>query len=247
MQRLHTTLGGLKAQVLDAASSGQTPELLVILCHGYGAPGDDLVPLGGELFASLGEDAGKVRLIFPEAPMDLADQGMPGGRAWWTIDMMRLMVMQQDLAAGIARMQEELPAELPRARKHLLALIDEATRPLGLPTGKVVLGGFSQGAMLATDVALRLEEPPAALCIFSGSLINKADWTTRAAARRGLEVLQSHGTIDPILPYANAEALRELLVAAGAQVTFTPFRGGHTIPLQALEQLAELLRRKLTR
>lgn len=239
MRNLSTTLGGLSCQVADSTEDGA--QLLVVLCHGYGAPGTDLVPLGGELLSLFPKLQGKTRIIFPAAPLDLATQGMPGGRAWWPLDMERLMLMQQDPAGGMARMRAEIPPDLARARRMLLALIDEATRQAKLPISRVVLGGFSQGAMLATDVALTLEEAPAALGIFSGTLINEEAWSRRATSRRGLKVFQTHGQVDPLLPFANAEALRALLTSAGLDVDFLPFHGGHTIVIEALERFGKLL------
>jgi len=60
-------------------------------------------------------------------------------------------------------------------------------------------------------------------------------------------VLQSHGREDPLLPFANAEALRDLLVEAGAKVDFLPFSGGHAIPFEAVDRLAALVSSKLPR
>ena len=95
--------------------------------------------------------------------------------------------------------------------------------------------------MVATDVTLRLEEAPAGLFIFSGTLICEPEWRKRAPARRGLEVLQSHGTQDPLLPFQRALALRDLLVEAGLNVDFLPFEGVHTISLEALHRAADFL------
>ncbi len=240
MRHVVTELGGLRCEVLDATGEGR-PELLVVLCHGYGAPGDDLVPLGEELLSVAPAILGRVRFLFPQAQLDLSEQGMPEGRAWWHIDMQRLMLMQQSPADGIARLQQESPPDAPRSRRLLMALVEEASRQAGVPLSRVVLGGFSQGAMLATDVALRLEEAPAALGLFSGTLILRPEWEKRAAHRRGLRVFQTHGEQDPILPFSNAVALRELLVQAGLEVEFLPFRGGHTIAGPALRRFAALI------
>ncbi len=109
----------------------------------------------------------------------------------------------------------------------------------------MILGGFSQGAMLATDVALRLEEAPAGLIIWSGTLISEPEWRKRAPARRGLGVFQSHGRQDPLLPFLRAVALRDLLIEAGLEVDFLAFDGEHTIPLEALERTADFLVRCL--
>jgi phospholipase/carboxylesterase len=111
------------------------------------------------------------------------------------------------------------------------------------PGARLVLGGFSQGAMLACDVGLRLEPAPAALVLFSGSLINAPEWRQLAPRRRGLPVFQSHGREDPILPYGDAERARELLEEAGLEVEFLPFPGGHGIHPLALARAAALVAR----
>jgi phospholipase/carboxylesterase len=240
MQRVITTIGELECQVLDAGAKGARPDLLLILCHGFGAPGDDLVALGAELFERRPELAGRVRAIFPAAPMDLSPHGVPGGRAWWLVDVERLLGTQD-----LRQLQNDIPEGLARARRLLLGLVERATRDAGLPLGRLVLGGFSQGAMLATEVALRLDEAPAALCLFSGTLIHQAEWRRLAPRRSGLEVLQSHGRQDPLLPFANAEALRDLLSEAGAKVDFVPFSGGHAIPYEVVDRLAALVASKL--
>lgn len=240
MRHLSSTLGGLQCRIIDSTQEGAKPDLLVVLCHGFGAPGDDLVPLGEELLERVPALQGRTRFVFPEAPLDLAELGNPGGRAWWHIDMESLILRQQ----GIAVPEEtSLPADLPRSRRMLLALIDEATRGAGLPLSRVVLGGFSQGAMLTTDVALRLEEAPAALGIFSGTLVSAAEkeWSARAPARRGLRVFQTHGMADPLLSFQKAEALRDLLTGAGLVVEFLPFRGGHTIVSAALDRFGAMI------
>jgi phospholipase/carboxylesterase len=81
--------------------------------------------------------------------------------------------------------------------------------------------------------------------ILSGTLIAEAEWRARAPARKGLRVFQSHGRRDPILPYDNAERLRGLLQDAGLEVDFLAFEGEHTIPMDALSRVADLLSARL--
>lgn len=238
-------MGGLDCVVVDDLPEGGKPSLLVVLCHGFGAGGDDLVSLGGELLRGTEALAGKVRFVFPAAPLSLAEYGYGDARAWWLIDMMRLQRLQQGGPDALKALREEIPEGLAKARKLLLALVDELSRTTGLPLGKIVLGGFSQGAMLATDVALRLEEAPAALVAMSGTLLCEGEWRKRAPLRKGLAVFQSHGRQDLILPFANATALKELLEGAGLTVEFLPFNGPHTIPAEALEKIGALLSKKL--
>jgi phospholipase/carboxylesterase len=239
--QLTTTFGSLRCRVLQETSGA--PELTVLLCHGFGAPGDDLVPLGAAMIERQPELARRARFVFPEAPLSLAQLGFDYGRAWWQIDFDRMAAARDPEA--IHRLSQETPEGLPRARRLLLGLIEELARQVGSGPSKTVLGGFSQGAMLATDVALRLEEAPAGLIILSGTLLSEPEWRKRAPARRGLKVFQSHGRQDPLLPFQRAVALRDLLVEAGLEVDFFPFDGVHTIPLEALERAADFLVRCL--
>src|SRR5260370_40041582 len=85
---LTTTMGSLRCRVLQKCSAA--PDLTVVLGHGYGAPGDDLVPLGAAMMERRPELAQRVRFVFPEAPVSMADQGVPYGRARWEIDIARI-------------------------------------------------------------------------------------------------------------------------------------------------------------
>lgn len=230
------TFGGLRTRILggtDGRGGGDGP--VVVLLHGFGAPGEDLVPLGGAL--GLPRD---VRFVFPAAPLSLDDQGMYGGRAWWHIDMERL---QLAIMTGRARdLTGEVPEGLPAARERVFALLDEVERALGAPFERIVLGGFSQGAMLACDVALRAERQLGGLILLSGTFLCEHEWRPRMAQRRGLRVFQSHGAVDPLLPFELAERLRDALVEAGLELDWIAFRGGHEIPPAVLARLQGFLR-----
>ncbi len=221
MNTVTARIGGLTCRLVDDGAA--TPKLTVVLCHGYGAPGTDLVSLGSEALRNKPLWQGKVRFVFPEAPLSI-DGAPGGGRAWWHLDWQLLEEAARDPAAR-ARMQDETPDGLAGARKLLLAALDELART----SAGFVLGGFSQGAMLATDVALRLDDAPAALMIFSGTLLSRPDWERLAKKRAGLPVVVTHGTHDPLLPYAAAQQLAALLADAGLRVTQVPFDGPHTI------------------
>ncbi len=210
----------------DRQGGGDGP--VVMMLHGYGAPGTDLVPLSRQL-----QVPQETRFIFPAAPIELTE--FPGdARAWWPIDMIEL---QRALAAGRERdMSSSTPEGLAPAR----AMVEAALAELG--DTPVLLGGFSQGAMLALDVALHTKHPISALALLSGTLLCEKEWTELASGRTPLRVLQSHGRHDPLLPFSQAERLRELLTTAGHEVTFTPFNGGHEIPFGVLEAFAALVR-----
>ena len=219
-----------------------SPSLVVILCHGYGAPGTDLVPLAAELAHLEPSLASGARFLFPEAPISLGGMGFYESRAWWHIDPQRFAAVAAtgDYGAWI----EAVPDGLDACRRRILALVEAQVAQTGLPMSRVVVGGFSQGAMLATDVALRMEEAPAMLAIFSGTLICHEAWKAHAHRRAGLPVFQTHGRQDAILPFSVATQLQELLTTSAMGVDFHPFEGGHTIDRSALARfgakLAEL-------
>jgi phospholipase/carboxylesterase len=234
------TFGGLSVRLCggsDGDGGGDGP--LVVLLHGFGAPGDDLVPLWRVI------DAPKeTRFAFPAAPIALSSMGFMGdSRAWWEIDMVRL---QMDLMSGnLERLARETPDGIAEARAKVLSMLDALTTLLSVPPERVVLGGFSQGAMLSTDVALHTHRPFAGLVLLSGTVVSSGEWLPRMPARAGLPVFESHGTHDPILPFVGAERLRDALTSAGLPVEFHAFRGQHEIPQPVLTKLSAWLRARL--
>ena len=232
-------LGGLTCHIVDELADGVKPRTVVVFCHGYGAPGTDLVPIG-QMLLQKAKLSDSVQFLFPEAPYSLEDQGLSDGRAWWAIDMWRL---QMAVATGSFRdLRNECPAQLPASRDMLTGLIRQWSEQTGVPINRFVLGGFSQGAMLTTDVTLHLDENPAGLVLLSGTVQNESVWKELAPKHKLLRVFQSHGTNDPILPFNAAGWLRDLLSQGGADVEFVPLPGGHEIPFDVLTRLGAFLR-----
>jgi phospholipase/carboxylesterase len=215
---------------IDREGGGTGP--LVVLMHGFGAPGDDLVGLHRVMRVPR-----TTRFAFPAAPHET--HMMPGAdsRAWWMIDMAE---MQNAIASGdLHAMTERDPDGLDDARARIDALLTEIRATLS--PSALVLGGFSQGSMLALDVALRTSQKIDALAILSGTLLARDIWIPKFKTLEGKRVFQSHGRQDPILPFAIAEELSQELGKAGALTSFTPFRGGHEIPSQVLDALCKHL------
>ena len=242
LHETRTTLGSLRC--VSAQATSEPPLLLVVLCHGFGATGEDLVSLAPEL-VELRPGLERARFLFPAAPLSLGFTGFGEGLAWWMLDIERMLALQQQGEPGLQKLRQETPEGLSRARRLVRELVDVACRQANLPLSRVVLGGFSQGAMVTTDVALRLEEAPAGLCVLSGALLSEPEWRRLAPARAGLGVFQSHGRYDPLLPFPVAEALRDLLAGAGLQVDFHAFDDQHTIPASLLDPLAGYLAGRL--
>ncbi|HMJ14677.1 MAG TPA: dienelactone hydrolase family protein [Polyangiaceae bacterium] len=232
------TIGGLKVRLTggsDREGGGDGP--MLVLMHGFGAPGTDLVPLWRQLAVPR-----ETRFAFPEAPSEL-DAQAPGmdSRAWWMIDMERL---ERALRTGEIRdLSKEVPEGLAEANARVSAMLDELEQRFDAPSSQIILGGFSQGAMLACDVLLKSERRFAGLAILSGSLTAEPEWLPLLSKVRGLPILISHGKSDPILPFALAERLRDLLIEAGADVQFVPFNGGHGIADGVIDALSKLVTR----
>ena len=235
---LSTATHGDLEVVTVGPPAGTPVEAAAVLFHGFGAPGTDLVSLGEEVLHARPSLAGRVRLHFPTGPLDLSSVGMPGGRAWWMLDMNRLNLPPDQ---RVEALRNERPKPVDALRRTVAETLDSLLSSDGLSTGSLVLGGFSQGAMVAGDVALRTEGDLGGLALLSGALVLEAEWKGWAAEAPPRRVFQSHGTQDPILPFATGEALRDLLTGAGHDVRFEPFPGPHTIPPVALEGLADLL------
>ena len=130
---------------------------------------------------------------------------------------------------------------MAQARTRVIAMLDELQVALQVDGTRLVLGGFSQGAMLACDVALRTARPLAALVMLSGTLLARDAWLPAMGARNTLPIFQSHGRQDPLLPFAAAERLRDAWHDAGAHVDWIEFNGGHEIPYGVLEGLGSFL------
>ena len=230
---------GLTCRVIDDLDVGATPELVVVLCHGYGASGADLADFGPHLIQGSPKIAQRCRFVFPEAPQDLTPLGMPGGRAWWPINMAQLAEAQQTRSYEVLTTVE--PDGLQEASEQLANAVKEIQEASGVDDSSTVMGGFSQGAMVSTDVVLRRKLTPAQLVIFSGTLLCRDDWTRMAQEHSGCAVLQSHGKQDVVLPYAPSEWLRDMLSDNGFTVDFQPFNGPHTIPMRVLQNFAATL------
>ena len=221
----------------DRRGGGDGPA--IVLCHGFGAPGDDLVSLARVIDAGPG-----VRWFFPEAPLELRLGFGVAGRAWWEIDMARLEQLMR--RADVQQLIQDTPAGLAEARAALEACIDALVRDHGVARDRMILGGFSQGAMVSTEVALHAAQPFAGVVLLSGALISAPRWTLAARVTGpSLRVLMTHGRADPLLPFEGAEMLRALLEGAGASVAWAPHNGQHEIPELACDRFAAFARARL--
>jgi phospholipase/carboxylesterase len=221
-----TTLG---SRALRVTTDERGP--LVVLLHGLAGTPEDLQPF----VRSMGVSA---RFILPEGFSDLSQFGLPG-RGWWPSDgSARAAAIQSGKPRDLSRFE---PPGLDEAHAALGKLLDEWSRESdGAP---LVLGGFSQGAMLAFDVALRSKRAITGLVQLSGAPIAARLWNPELARRSGTRAFISHGRTDPDLSFTASECFASALHASGWQIDFCPFDGGHEVSLSALRGLKRFLGR----
>jgi len=187
------------------ASKG-APRELVILCHGLGADGHDLI----DLAPSWGHALPDASFVSVDAPY-VHDSGF--GRQWWSVADRSPPIMEAGARGAASYLGPFIDAELAR---------------LNLPADAYALMGFSQGAMTVLYTGLRHQPPPRAILAFSGALV--APKTLGAELSGRPPVLLVHGGADDVVPVARSHEAEAALRAAGVpvQATYVP-RLGHGI------------------
>jgi phospholipase/carboxylesterase len=207
-------------------SEQTAPRVNVVLLHGYSMNAADLAPFA----RSLGVAA---VFHFPEAPTPCAE----GGLCWWPLDAEGRRSRgggPRDLAAAHPPGRDAARAALHETLNHIAAR---------WPTLPLVIGGFSQGAMLSCDYLLQHAAaiPVAGLVVMSSSRLAFDEWEPRLQRLSGLPALVSHGTRDEDLSFDAGAALEAALRRAGAHTEWLPFEGGHEIPLVVWRALKRFL------
>lgn len=205
-------------------AAGGPPEQLVILLHGLGADGQDLIGIAPHWARVLPNAA----FVSPNAPFpcDMA----PFGYQWFSV---------QD------RTPEAMLAGVRMAASPLDAFIEREMGNAGLDESKTALVGFSQGTMMSLFVGPRREKQLAGIVGYSGRLI--APELLLAEIRSKPPVLLAHGTADEVVPYDSMAEAEKGLTAAGIEVETLSCPGiGHGIDENGLVRGAEFLHKVLT-
>lgn len=199
---------------------GEGPPSLVLL-HGYGSKGADWLQFEHKL-----QVPNQGRLVFPQGPL----RGPMGSRGWWWLNI------EGHIPAG-----ERFP-DFSTANPGGIKVASRLMRNL-LETvpGPVILGGFSQGAMLSAEIAFQTDQPLAALVLLGGTTVNETAWLEAALGRKAMPIFIAHGRRDGVLPFAAMERFQARLTDAGLDVTWFPFSGGHNVPDGVITALNEFL------
>lgn len=199
---------------------------LVIFLHGYGADGADLLGLADVLAPHLPG----VAFVAPDAPERCVGGGF--GFQWFPIPWLD------------GSPQAAAEAGLVAAAEDLNGFLDAQLAAEGLAPDRLVLVGFSQGAMMSLHVAVRRAEPVAGVVAISGRLL--APERLEADAVSKPPVLLVHGDQDPVVPFADMGKAGDALVAAGFQTFGHVMRGtGHGIAPDGLGVALQFIKERL--
>jgi phospholipase/carboxylesterase len=195
--------------------------------HGLGADGNDFAPLADEIALPVA-----VRYIFPHAPM--MPVSINGGyvmRAWYDIT-----------DADLRREDETGVRASERSVNDLLAR--EKSRGIG--ASRIVLAGFSQGGAIALQAGLRHGERLAGIMALSTYVPLAGQLATEACpANRGVPIFMAHGTADPMIAFARAQASRDLLLQQGYAVEWHEYLMQHSVCPQEIADIGVWLGRVL--
>lgn len=206
-------IGKLSCLVREGANEGWN----IVILHGFGADAADLFPLADVL-----DPDEEWNVYFPDAPLEVPIGPHMMGRGWFPISV-------RDLETGVD-FTKVRPRGLDQSGAAVYDLVFE------LNSEKLILGGFSQGAMIATEVAIENPNDVQGLILLSGAMLDEDAWTKKSAGLKDIKILQSHGQSDQVLPFAVSQRLNEMLKKSGADVDWIPFGGAHEIPMSVLQR-----------
>jgi phospholipase/carboxylesterase len=200
---------------VPAAKGGATH--LMVLCHGYGADGNDLIGLAPHLQRVLPT----VAFVAPNAP----ERCQGAGYQWFPLSRLD---------------PHETHRGVENAAPALEAFVESELKRMGLPPERLILGGFSQGTMMSLYLGLKRSAKPAAILGFSGMLTGPEPLP--ALGPDAPPILLIHGDSDTVIPPQALFMAAGALGRAGALVQWRLSRGsGHTIDSEGLMLAADFL------
>lgn len=204
---LHDDLSLRYVLSVPTAKPDDSPTPLVVVMHGRGANANDLADIAPAI------DAG-YRFVFPNAPWALETYpGMTFGYTWfdgWP-------------PAGDSVVE---------SRNLLLSFIDEVVSRYATPEGKLIISGFSQGAMMSLDTGFRTRQKVAGIVVMSGALYEGGMADLRSHS--DIPVLIVHGTEDDMIPVVAARRTRRVLEENGIEPEYHEFPMGHWVTPESL-------------
>lgn len=201
--------------------SGTAAKQLVLILHGWGADGPNLIDLA-EMFAPSLPDA---HFIAPNAPF--VCEVNPYGFQWFSL-----------MDRNPAKMLEGAR----KAADILNGFIDEQLAALKITDENLALVGFSQGTMTALHVALRRKPAMKAMVGFSGAMVGTEKLPEEIAARPPVCLI--HGEMDDVVPFAAMQHASEALLTNNVSVeTHARPRLGHSVDYEGMQIAGAFLKK----
>lgn len=196
----------------------------LVLFHGYGADANDLYSLSDMISTSH-----PTNWYFPNGPISIPLGGAWMGRAWWPINPDRF---QGDLSK--LDISNEVPSNLDQLTLDFVHWFNDNKDQ----AQENIIGGFSQGGMLALNIFLKHPNLFSKLVLLSTNLINRPGLKNLdIVAAKDKRIFISHGEHDTVLPINAARRMEKFLVEKGLVVQSNYFQGGHEIPKSVLYDL----------
>lgn len=207
-----------------------TPTAAVIWLHGLGADGFDFVPIVDELRLP---STLPVRFIFPHAaPRPVTINNGYVMRAWYDIKGFGPERAEDD--QGIRGSEDVVKRYIEQQIAH------------GIPAGKIVIAGFSQGGAIALQTGLRYRQRLAGIMALSTYLPLRASVAAEAAAEnRDIPILMCHGVQDPIVPLQMGAGSRDVLQSLGYGIEWHTYPMEHSVCLEEIVEISNWLQARL--
>lgn len=204
---------------------------VIIWLHGLGDSGHGFAPIVPEL--RLPDELG-IRFVFPHAPVrPVTINGGMQMNAWYDIKTMDLE----------NRADETGVLESAALCEQLLE--DEISR--GVPADKIILAGFSQGGVIALQVATRLEKSLAGVMAMSTYMCKPEKLAAeKTAANLNTPIFMAHGTMDEVVPTSAGTTARDTLLDNGYKVDWHDYPMGHTLCLEQVQAITAFIKSVLS-
>ena len=231
------TIDALKGPTLMPAG-GKAPTSVVVMLHGYGSNGDDLIGLAPFFARTLPDTA----FYSPNAPQ-VIEGGFFGGYQWFSLGGYDPEVINRDPKRVADTFSAMRPGVLPAA-EVLNTYIDELLAFHGLEAGRLALLGFSQGTMMALHVGPRRTQQLGAVLGYSGALTGSAFLAGEIKSKPPVALV--HGDADPVVPFLAMAEAEKALTGAGVKCETLRIRGlQHGIDGEGAQFGANFLKRTI--
>ena len=203
--------------------TGDSPQCAIIWLHGLGADGHDFEPIVDEFDF---DQLPAIRFVFPHAPMRAVTINCGYVmRAWYDIVSPDFAPGREE-AEGVRQSAEQIEALIARENAR------------GIPDGRIVLAGFSQGGVIALHTGLRHPQRLAGVLALSCYLPLVDTLPAEAhPANRDVPIFMAHGRNDPVIPYDFGKRSAKLLKAQGYAVQWHGYAAEHTVCMEELRDI----------